>query len=59
MDVLQGEYLERQRLDQQRFRGLLTGVLNTPVGSFPEMALANQIARARAEYLLASESDWF
>ena len=59
VDVLQGEYLERQRLDQQRFRGLLTGVLNTPVGSFPEMALANQIARARAEYLLASESDWF
>ena len=59
VDVLQGEYLERQRLDQQRFRRLLTGVLNTPVGSFPEMALANQVARARAEYLLASESDWF
>jgi len=59
VDVLQGEYLERQRLDRQRFRQLLTGVLKTPVGSFPEMALANQIARARAEYLLASESDWF
>ena len=59
VDVLQGEYLERQRLDQQRFRRLLTGVLNTPLGSFPEMALANQVARARAEYLLASESDWF
>ena len=59
VDVLQAEYLERQRLDQQRFRALLTRVLNTPVGSFPEMALANQIARARAEYLLASESDWF
>lgn len=59
VDVLQAEYLERQRLDQQRFRQLLTRVLNTPVGSFPEMALANQIARARAEYLLGSESDWF
>jgi len=59
VDVLQAEYLERQRLDQQRFRQLLTGVLNNPVGSFPEMALANQIARARAEYLLSRESDWF
>jgi hypothetical protein len=59
VDVLQAEYLERQRLDQRRFRQLLTGVLNTPLGSFPEMALANQIARARAEYLLSRESDWF
>ncbi len=59
VDVLQAEYLERQRLDQQRFRGLLTEVVNTPLGSFPEMALANQIARARAQYLLSMESDWF
>jgi hypothetical protein len=59
VDVLQAEYLERQRLDQQRFRQLLARVLNTPVGSFPEMALANQIARARAQYLLSMESDWF
>ena len=59
VDVLQAEYLERQRLDQQRFRQLLTRVLNTPVGSFPEMALANQIARARAAHLLSRESDWF
>ena len=58
-DVLQAEYLERQRLDRQRFRQLLTQVVNTPVGSFPEMALANQVARARAEYLLSMESDWF
>ena len=59
VDVLQAEYLERQRLDQQRFRQLLTRVLETPVGSFPEMALANQIARVRANYLLSMESDWF
>ncbi len=59
VDTLQAEYLERQRLDQQRFRQLLTRVVNNPVGSFPKMALANQIARARARYLLSREAEWF
>jgi len=59
VDVLQAEYLERQRLDQQRFHRLLAGVTQDPVGSFPEMALVNQIARARARYLLTMESEWF
>lgn len=59
IDVLQAEYLERQRLDQQRFHELLERVVDDPVGSFPEMALANQIARARARRLLAHEADWF
>ena len=59
VNVLQAEYLERQRLDQQHFHQLLTGVVDNPVGSFPEMALANQIARARARHLLEQEADWF
>ena len=59
INVLQAEYLERQRMDQQRFHRLLTGVVENPPGSFPEMALANQIARARARYLLDQEADWF
>lgn len=59
VDVLQAEYLERQRLDQQHFHRLLTRVVDDPVGSFPEMALANQVARARARYLLDRETDWF
>jgi hypothetical protein len=59
IDVLQAEYLERQRLDQQQFHRLLSRVKGDPVGSFPEMALANQIARARARYLLTKEADWF
>lgn len=59
VDVLRAEYLERQRLDQQTFQDLLTGVVETPVGSFPEMGLANQIARARARYLLETQEDWF
>ena len=59
VNVLQAEYLERQRLDQQHFHQLLTGVVDDPVGSFPEMALANQIARTRARHLLEQEADWF
>jgi hypothetical protein len=59
IDVLQAEYLERQRQEQRAFRALLRRVIDDPVGSFPEMALANQIARQRAAYLLTRENDWF
>ena len=59
IDVLQAEYLERQRLDQAAFHRLLSRVVSDPVGSFPEMALVNQIARARAHYLMDRESEWF
>jgi hypothetical protein len=59
IDVLQAEYLERQRLDQDQFHSLLTSVINTPVGTFPEMGLVNQIARERARYLLDKEIEWF
>lgn len=59
VDVLQAEYLERQRFDQQRFNQLLMTVIQDPVGSFPEMALVNQIARERARYLLNLEEEWF
>jgi len=58
-DVLQAEYLERQRLDKSKFHALLDNVVNTPVGVFPEMALINQISRARARYLLGLEEEWF
>jgi hypothetical protein len=59
IDLLQAEYLERQRLDAGRFNQLLTGIIDTPVDSFPEMALANQIARSRARLLLEKQDDWF
>jgi hypothetical protein len=59
VDVLQAEYLERQRLNRAAFHRLLTGVLETPLGTFPEMGLANQIARTRARHLLSTEADWF
>jgi hypothetical protein len=59
IDVLQAEYLERQRLNQDGFHRLLTGVVETPIGSFPEMELVNQIARERARFLLEREGEWF
>lgn len=59
VDVLQAEYLERQRLDADRFNALLSKVISTPEGSFPEMALVNQIARHRAGLLLEFQDDWF
>lgn len=59
IDVLQAEYLERQRLDAKAFNRLLTAVVDNPVGSFPEMALANQIARHRARVLLKKQDEWF
>lgn len=59
VDVLQAEYLERQRFDATRFEDLLNGVIATPVGHFADMALANQIARERARRLLDKRNDWF
>jgi hypothetical protein len=59
VDVLQAEYLERQRLDEEAFNRLLTGVLDAPSDVFPEMALANQVARQRARTLLDKQHEWF
>jgi hypothetical protein len=59
VDVLQAEYLERQRLDVEAFTQLLTGVIDTPADVFPEMALANQVARRRARRLLDKQNEWF
>jgi hypothetical protein len=41
------------------FRRLLITVKDAPPGTFPEMALANQIARQRARILLERQNDWF
>jgi hypothetical protein len=59
VDVLQAEYLERQRLDAEAFSELLTGVMDAPPGVFPEMGLANQVARHRARMLLDKQHEWF
>ena len=58
-DVLQAEFLDRQKLDQQAFHARLENVINAPDDLYPEMALVNGISKQRAEHLLTHEKDWF
>ncbi|MCK5481098.1 MAG: hypothetical protein KAJ06_08125 [Gammaproteobacteria bacterium] len=59
VDVLQAEYLDRQKLDQQSFHARLEKVMNAPDDLYPDMALINAISKQRAKRLLETEKDWF
>jgi len=59
VDVLQAEYLDRQKLDQQAFHTRLKKVVNAPDDLYPEMALVNGISKQKAKRLLEHEKDWF
>lgn len=59
VNLLQAEYLDRQRLDQAGFNQRLTAIIEAPDNLYPEMALINGIAKQRARHLLALEDDWF
>ena len=59
VDLLQAEFLDRQRLDQAGFNKRLMRVIEAPDNLYPEMALINGIAKQRARHLLTLEDDWF
>ena len=59
VNLLQAEFLDRQRLDQPAFHQRLTAIIDAPDDLYPEMALANGIAKQRAAILLELEGDWF
>jgi len=59
VDVLQAEYLDRQRLDREAFHTHLTRVIEAPDNLAPDMALMNAVAKQQAAQLLESEDDWF
>ncbi|HAJ93239.1 MAG TPA: hypothetical protein DCO71_11610 [Gammaproteobacteria bacterium] len=59
VDLLQAEFLDRQRLDQQAFHERLTAIIDAPDDLYPEMALVNGVAKQRAAILLGYEDDWF
>jgi hypothetical protein len=59
VDLLQAEFLDRQRLDQAGFNKRLTRVVEAPDNLYPEMALINGIAKQRARHLLTLEDNWF
>jgi hypothetical protein len=59
VDVLQAEYLDRQRLDREAFHRHLTRVIEAPDNLSPDMALMNAVAKQQAAVLLKAEDDWF
>jgi hypothetical protein len=59
VDLLQAQYLERQRFDRKQFHDRLTAVINASPDIFPEMALANAIAQHKAKWMLKNEEEWF
>lgn len=58
-DLLQAQYLERQRQDRAAFRRKLKAIINAPEGLSKKYALVNVVARRKAKFLLAREQQWF
>jgi hypothetical protein len=59
VDVLQAEYLDRQRLDRDAFQRHLRRVIDAPDNLSPDMALMNAVAKQQAAQLIKAEDDWF
>jgi hypothetical protein len=59
VDVLQAEYLDRQRLDREAFHRHLTHVIEAPDNLAPDMALMNAVAKQQAAQLIKREDTWF
>ncbi len=59
IDLLQAQFLDRQRLDQQSFNLHLNKVINTQADINIDFALINNIAKQKAQLLLEKESEWF
>ncbi len=59
VDLLQAEYLDRQRFDQSSFHQRLTALRARQDINNPDIALINQIAKRKASSLLDKESEWF
>lgn len=59
VDLLQAEYLDRQKFDQTSFHNRLTELTNADPDINPDIALINHIAKQKAQNLLKKESQWF
>ena len=59
VDLLQAEYLERQRFNRENFHQLLSRIVDAPVDLLPELSLLNEVARRKAILLLNKEDQWF
>lgn len=58
-DLLEAQYLDVQQGDRRSFHDKLIEIMRAPPDRFPEMALANAIARHKAQGLLAREEELF
>jgi len=58
-DLLQAQYLERQRFDRAAFHQRLQQVIDAPADLYPAQALINAIAKQKAVELLKREDQWF
>ena len=59
VDLLQAQYLDRQKFDQTNFHQRLTEVIKKDVSTYIDLTLINQIAKTKARRLLKKESQWF
>jgi len=59
VDLLQAQYLSRQKFDQKDFHQRLQSIIDAPEDLYPEVTLLNQIAKRKAKILLKNESKWF
>ncbi len=57
--LLQAQYLERQRFNQETFHNLLTQINQASDTLYPEQALINNISKYKASLLLNKEEQWF
>ena len=59
VDLLQAQYLSRQKMDREDFHHRLTKIIEAPDDLLPELTLINQIAKRKAALLLKEEDKWF
>ncbi len=59
VDLLQAQYLDRQRFDRAAFHQRLQKIIDAPVDLLPAQGLINTVAKQKAVELLKREEQWF
>lgn len=58
-DLLQAQFLSRQKFDEEDFTNRLAKIIEAPDDLYPELALLNAICKKKAEILLGMKESWF
>lgn len=58
-DLLQAQFLSRQKFDEEDFVNRLTKIIESPDDLLPELALLNKICKRKAKNLLEMKESWF